>query len=172
MRAILSFLLAAWCTTVAAAWGEFDFDFDNEKPWTELSARIPPYPDVEAALPFFVSAATDLEFFVDPASLSVGEDGVVRYTLLVRSPQGALNVSFEGIRCRTAEYKLYAFGHPDGRWTKNRYAEWRPIRYKDRNRHHLVLYDDFFCPGGIIARDAREIVFALKRGLHPRAEQP
>lgn len=174
MRRFLLIALLAWVLPAPAsraAWGEFEYEFDNEKPWVELQAQLPAFPVREAALPFFVSAATDNRFFVDPASLSVGEDGVVRYTLIVVSPAGATNISFEGIRCRTREYKVYAFGR-DGQWSRNRFAQWKPIEYKDRNRQHHMLYDDFFCPGGIIARDAPEIVFALKRGIHPRAERP
>lgn len=155
----------------SAAWGDFEYDFDNEKPWVELEARLPPYPKLDSALPFFVSAATDNRFFVAPESLSVGEDGVVRYALIVVSPEGATNITFEGIRCATHEYKIYAFGR-DGHWSRNRYATWKPIRYQDRNRQHHVLYDDFFCPGGIVAKDEREIVFALKRGMHPALERP
>jgi hypothetical protein len=173
MRAVLLCLFLLFLTSPAArgAWGDFDFEFDNEKPWVELQARLPAFPDLDAALPFFVSAASDNRFFIDPASLSVGEDDVVRYTLIVRSPAGATNITFEGIRCRTREFKIYAFGR-NGEWSRNRYAQWAPIRYQDRNRQHHVLYFDFFCPGGIIARDAAEIVFALKRGRHPRAEAP
>ena len=154
-----------------SAWGDFEFEFDNEKPWTELQAQLPAFPELGAALPFFVSSATDNRFFIDPASLSVGEDGVVRYTLIVVSPAGATNITFEGIRCKTREFKIYAFGR-DGSWSRNRHARWADIRYQDRNRQHHVLYHDFFCPGGVIAHDAPEIVSALKRGIHPRAEQP
>ncbi|MEO1767212.1 CNP1-like family protein [Thiobacter aerophilum] len=174
MRSILlSFCLACLllAPTAHAAWGEFEYDFDNEKPWVELEAQLPPYPRLEAALPFFVSAATDNRFFIDPQSISVGEDGVVRYALIVISPSGATNITFEGMRCGAHEFKIYAFGR-GGQWARNRYAQWKPIEYKDRNRQHHMLYDDFFCPGGIIAKDAPEIVFALKRGIHPRAEQP
>jgi hypothetical protein len=154
-----------------AAWGDFDFEFDSEKPWAELQAQLPPYPDLNKALPFFVSAATDNQFFVDPKSISVGDDGVVRYTLIVKSSEGALNVSFEGIRCSTNEKKLYAFGRTDRTWSRNRYAKWSAIQYEDRNRQHHMLYDDFFCPRGLIVRDAAEAVSALKRGINPRAEQ-
>lgn len=173
MRRLLLLLLSLPLFASPAAlagWGDFEFEFDNEKPWVELQARLPAYPKLDAALPFFVSSATDNKFFIDPPSISVGEDNVVRYTLIVKSPEGAVNITFEGIRCATEEKKIYAFGHPDGKWSRNRYAKWSQIRYQDRNRQHHVLYDDFFCPGGIIAKDANEIVSALRRGVHPRAE--
>jgi hypothetical protein len=156
--------LAAW-----AGW-EFEFDFDNEKPWQELQAKIPAYPKTEEAIEFFVSAATDNKFFIDPSSIEVGDDGVVRYTLIIRSSAGAMNISYEGIRCSSHEKKTYAFGSK-GEWSRNKYSRWTPIKYEDRNRQHHMLYDDFFCPGFIIVKDAKEAIFGLKAGIHPRAER-
>ena len=164
-------LLASQLATAAEWSGNWENDFDDEKPWVELQAKIPPYPVMEEAIPFFVSASTDNKFFIDPKSISVGADDVVRYTLLVKSAEGALNVSYEGMRCSTGEFKLYAFGHSDKTWSRNRYAKWSPIVYKDLNRQHHMLYDDFFCPGGIIIKDTREAISALKRGINPRAER-
>jgi hypothetical protein len=152
-----------------AAWGEFDYDFENEKPWKELESQLPAPPKDENLLPFQVSAATDNTFYVDSQSISVGEDGVVRFTLVVKSPEGASNVMFEGIRCRTKEVRLYAFGRSDGTWGKARDNEWKPIHYERRNRPDHVLYDDFFCPREIIVTDPAEAIDALKRGNHPRA---
>lgn len=148
-------------------WGKFEFEFEQEKPWAEIEAQLPPYPKEENLLPLFVSAATDNKFFVDAASISAGEDAVVRYTLIIKSSAGAANVSFEGIRCASRERKLYAFGRKEGSWSRARYAKWEPIRYQDRNRHHHVLYDDFFCPGGIIVKNPQEAVDLLKRGFKP-----
>ncbi len=174
MRTLLSFfLLLPLSTPLAtwAGWGEFDIDFDNNKPWVELQAQIPAFPKLEEGISFTVSGATDNRFSIDPKSISVGEDDVVRYTLIVKSSEGAMNITFEGINCRSREIKLYAFGRADGTWSRNRYAKWSPILYKDRDRQHHMLYDDFFCPREIIVKDANEAIFALRQGLHPRAER-
>jgi hypothetical protein len=160
---IIAMLLCALPLAAQAEWGQFDIEFDNEKPWRELQQQLPPTPREENLLPFFVSAATDNRFFVDSASISLGEDGVARYTLLVKSSQGAVNVTFEGIRCATREKKVYAFGRAGGAWSKARAAKWEGIAYHDRNRQHHVLYDDFFCPGGIIAASPEQAVAAFRR---------
>ena len=153
-----------------AGWGEFDYDFDADiKPWKEIQAQLPAYPKLEESIPFSVSAASDNEFFIDPKSVNVGDDDIVRYTLIIKSVSGVLNVSFEGIRCGTREKKLYAFGRTDGTWSRNKHAKWEAITYKDVNRQHHMLYDDFFCPNYIIAKDTGEALDALKRGMHPRA---
>lgn len=153
-----------------AGWGEFEYDFDaDNKPWKEVEAQLPAYPTPAEAIPFFVSSASENEFFIDPKSVSVSEDGIVRYTLIVKSVTGVMNVSFEGIRCETREKKLYAFGRPNGTWSRNKYAKWDAVKFKDVNRQHHMLYDDFFCPNFIIAKDAAEVVNALRAGIHPRA---
>lgn len=167
MKKLLVLLLLAVPLTAQAEWGKFEYEFDEEKPWAEIEAQLPLYPKEESLLPLFVSAATDNKFFVDAASISTGEDGVVRYTMLVKSSAGAINVSFEGIRCASRERKLYAFGRKEGSWSRARSAKWEPIRYQDRNRHHHMLYDDFFCPNGIIVKNPQEAVDLLKRGFRP-----
>ena len=99
-------------------------------------------------------------------SVSVGEDGVVRYTLVVRTGGGATNVSFEGLRCDTTSQRVYAFGHPGSQWSRARISEWRDIVYREVNGHHYVLYTNYMCFGirQRTARSLREIVSLLKNG--------
>lgn len=130
----------------AAQWGSFDSEFDEEKkPWSEIEARLPAYPRTENLLRFEGGVASGNRFYIDAPSLSVGEDGVVRYTMLVRAPGGATNVSFEGIRCATGEQKLYAVGRSDGKWTRARDPAWRGIAYRELNRPHWNLFKEFYC---------------------------
>ena len=150
-----------------ADWGDSQVQYEEQKAWTEQEAKLPAYPKDADLLPFFVSAATDNRFFIDAKSIAVGKDGVVRYTLVVKSASGAVNVSFEGMRCATGQVKAYAFGRGDGTWFAARHPDWRTIVYKDRNRQHHVLFDDFFCPGGIAVGSPKEAVEALRRGQNP-----
>ena len=114
--------------------------------WVELEAKLPPFPKTENLIAFDVSGASRNRFYIDPQSIAVGSDGVVRYTLVIKSSGGAENISYEGIRCETREQKYYAFGRRDGTWSNARSNEWRYIEYKEANRQHGVLYADFFCP--------------------------
>jgi len=162
MKRIL--LLCLLPTLAFAEWGKFDTEFDNEKPWQELEAQMPLYPRDENLLPFEVSAATDNRFFIDRQSISIGSDGVVRYTLVVKSPSGARNISFEGIRCRTAEFRAYAFGRSDGTWSRARTSKWNGIEHKNMNRQHVVLLNDFLCAGEVPAASLDNLVQKLKYG--------
>jgi hypothetical protein len=161
---ILPALLLCLPLTAYAEWGQFDFEFENEKSWVELSAQLPPPPKAENLVEFNVSSATRNRHFVDTASISIGEDKVVRYTVVIEATGGARNVSFEGMRCATGERRLYAYGQPDGTWSKARNARWEGIKLRSLLSYHKALYEDHFCPDGINVRNAREAVRNLRQG--------
>ena len=130
----------------------------------------PAYPKDADLIEFQVSSGATFRFFIDAASLSVGADGVVRYTLVARSPSGVTNVSFEGIRCSTKSYKVFAQGS-GGRWSP-RQGEWREIEAKTIQRWHNVLYFEYLCPRHRPIETAAEGVDALRRGVHPGLALP
>lgn len=144
----------------------FDSDYE-EKRWEEIEAQIPAFPRPENLVPFTVSAASDNKFMVDRESITVGVDGVVRYTLVVASPSGAQNISYEGLRCSSGERRLYAFGRSDNTWSKARGNPWARVQESTLNRHHAALYFEYFCPNGLIVRDVDEARRALLSGGHP-----
>jgi CNP1-like family len=88
---------------------------------------------------------------------------VVRYVLLARSPQGPETVTFEGIRCSSSEYRIYATGVDGGRWLRSA-SPWRPIEPRSVQRWHNALAKEYFCPLGYPIRSAAEGVEALRRG--------
>ena len=152
-------MLAASVSAALAQWRDWDAEFDEDrKPWKEIEAKIPSYPRSEDLVPFDPDAASRHGFYIDARSLSVGEDGVVRYTLVVKAAGGATNVTFEGIRCELRQQKYYAVGRADGSWARAHNAQWRRIGPREVNRHHNTLYADYLCSGGTPVRSVREIV--------------
>jgi CNP1-like family protein len=126
---------------------------------------LPAYPQAGALLPFTVSGSSDFRYFVDPASLVVARDGVVRYTVVARSGSGADNVSYEGLNCKASEYALYAVGQADRSWRRS-FGVWKPI---ERPRWQKTLAEQYFCPNGVPIASAAEGIDALRRGGHPWA---
>ena len=125
-------------------------NFDNEyeeKPWAEMEVQLPVFPETENLISFKVGAINDTQYAIDGSSLSVGSDGVIRYTLVVISSTGAKSISYEGVRCATAERRFYAFGRTDNTWSKARSSQWVKIQ-GGSNNHHFELYSNFFCPVG------------------------
>lgn len=80
--------------------------------------QLPAFPEQENLVPFKVGSVSDKQFFVDGASISIGSDDVIRYSLVVVSSTGAKSISFEGMRCATGERRVYAFGRSDKTWSK------------------------------------------------------
>ncbi len=154
------------------AFAESESDEDVvESRWKESQIQLPAWPQPENLLTVYVSAATENEFFVDGSTLSVTADGVVRYVLVIRSPGGATNISFEGMRCETRERRIYASGRSDGSWSKSRGEEWKRIRDTGANRYHAALFADYFCPEGVIVRNVEEAQNALRLGRHPESRR-
>lgn len=145
----------------------------NEKeaqPWDEPKPKLPPFPKEENLVKIQVDGGASFNFFVDLESVSVGSDGVVRYTLVARSDGGATNIAYEGIRCKGRERKLYALGRADQSWSAARNPQWTSISDLPVNRIQATLHDAFFCPARIIVRDIEETRMALRRGAHPRTD--
>ncbi|RJG07791.1 hypothetical protein D3870_02765 [Noviherbaspirillum cavernae] len=162
----------ALSTTAAAASAQsrFDEEFDDkDKPWTEIAVQMPSPPTAENLLPFYVSATATQTFAIDAKSLSLGSDGVIRYTLVSKSAEGATNISYEGIRCQSFEKKLYAFGRPDGTWSRSRRDQWERITLNAANRQHAALAKDYFCQEKTVAGKVGDMVDRLRnqRPLSP-----
>lgn len=115
--------------------------------WTESGLEFPAAVDRSQLRAFFVSAASPNRFLVDESSLSVGEDGVIRYVLVVQTPGGAENITFEGIRCASGERRIYAMARPDGSWMQARRSSWEAIVDNSYNRPQAALAFDFLCDG-------------------------
>jgi hypothetical protein len=143
-------------------------DFE-QKPLDEAPVSLPGAPKMDALIAFDPGRRTSMRYFVDPASVAVVHEGIVRFTLVVRGDGAAANVSYEAIRCKTYERKVYAYGRSDGTWQPVRNPAWTRIGGQDADGHRHVLYESFFCPSRQIIASAREGVEALGRGGHPRA---
>ena len=115
----------------------------------------------EDLLPFEVSPTQTQEFFIDSNSLTVGEDEI-RYTMVSKSRAGAVNITYEGMKCATFEIKRYAYGSKDGKWTVSKHAVWRDIQFYSSNRPHGALAQDYFCEEKAIAGKKEDMIFRIK----------
>ena len=136
---------------------------DEEKPKVkkEMPFVLPAFPKEENLLPFEVSPTQTQEFFIDKDSMSVGEEEI-RYTMVSKSRAGAVNITYEGMKCSTFEIKRYAYGSKDGKWTVSKHAEWRPIQFYAANRPHGALAQDYFCEEKAIAGKKEDMIFRIK----------
>jgi hypothetical protein len=141
-------------------------DDEVNKEWLEAEVQLPAAPKAENLITFYQSG--NQTFAIDSQSVNLAGDGTVRYTLIATSNSGVKNISYEAIRCETYEKKLYAFGRPDGSWSRSRRNEWDRITQSGINKQHYVLYTDYFCDGNTIAGKTPVLIDRLhnKRTLY------
>lgn len=145
----------------------YEFDEAPADVWKEEKSKLPAVPEPDKLIPFEVSVANANRFFVDPASVSVSKDGVVRYTVVIESSGGARTVNYEGLRCETRERRLYAFGQPDGTWIESKGSTWIEVhkqQHKMHNGYPAVLFDEYFCVDRIPVASPESAIDALRRG--------
>lgn len=159
---------------------KFDDPHELENPnveeyvWQEGKTELPDYP-VEKNLIEFESEAVNSRFryFIDKNSISISKaDGIVRYTLVIRSDRGSNNVSHEGMRCQSGEYKIYAYGSKD-KFRMVKTPKWRVIQNKANYSFRKVLFNDAMCSADVfIDYTPERIVRALQYGPDDRKDAP
>lgn len=134
------------------------------EPWTEASVAPPARFNAQQTIPVLVSVNSELRFGVDPQTLQIGEDDVVRYVIIATSASGAQNVLFEGIRCKTTEVKTYARWNPTppGSWTTST-ADWRSMTERAPSRHAWRLAQAGVCDGGTVNRPMDKMLRDLRQ---------
>ena len=136
--------------------------------WVEAPVPAPTDWKLERVVEFTLgSASTPLRFGIDPLTLSVGSDGVVRYVFVARSPSGAVNALFEGIRCKTAEVRVYARWDPDGkRWLPGLSGDgaWQALDNRGATRRAMQVARGGVCDGAAPNRSPELILDMLRNG--------
>jgi hypothetical protein len=138
--------------------------------WREVEAPPPPAVKLEGLIPLEMPGST-LRFGVDPNSIAIGNDGVVRY-VVVAAAAGAVNALYEGLRCSTAEIKVYARYNTGSGWTIAKDASWRPLHGAPGSGHSLVVARSGACVGHAPNRPASQIVRDLRAPANTRFNQP
>ncbi len=112
--------------------------------WKEDQITLPTRINQDNLQSFELSGRkTPFEYYIDRDSLQTGEDRVTRFLLLIRSNRGAINSSYEGLRCDKRLHKVYAYGDAN-KLTPMPGAEWEEIP-KGGNDYMTVLYKDLIC---------------------------
>ena len=134
-----------------------DFQYDDPEDWKEGAVTLPPYPK-DGDLLEVPLERRGYDFFIDAKHLSVGDDGVTRYTLVIRSSSGAKNVFFEGIRCVSQTYRGYGYGSSDGTFHPLKQSEWRSVRAADAFGYRRELARFFLCDTTTLPFPAERVI--------------
>lgn len=88
----------------------------TDREWVETEVPPPPSFELKHVITIDMPPYLSLTYGVDPGTIAITGDGIVRYVALASNRAGgALNASYEGIRCSSEEMKTYA------RWTGSKW---------------------------------------------------
>ena len=131
--------------------------------WKETEAPAPPSFNKDQLIPVEMPKYVSLRFGVDPATLAITPDGIVRYVMVASNGSGSLSAMYEGIRCATGEVKTYARYTASGQWSAVAQPQWRGLNDQLPSRHALALARQGACDGrAATASSVAGIVHALK----------
>ncbi|MGD8910006.1 MAG: CNP1-like family protein, partial [Chromatiales bacterium] len=112
--------------------------------WREEAITLPETFDPDDLQRFTLKGDNDrFTYAIERKSLRTGDDGVSRFIVVIRSNQGAVNSSYEGLRCGHREYRVYAYGSGQG-LTPLSGTLWQPIP-KGASDYRAILYEDLIC---------------------------
>jgi hypothetical protein len=141
--------------------------------WKEGSVRLPVWPSDKDLIKVHLDhPGSRFQYYIDRNSLSTGNDGVVRYTLIAESAGGARNLSYEGLRCTPrGTYRIYAYGE-NGRFLPTSAGDdWRDIDVSGVDPLHYELWRHYLCVPRLFApRSKRDQVRMLRSGRVPAIE--
>lgn len=141
-RQILALLLTLMAATVAIP------VLAADEEWQEAEAPPPPVWHKEGLMAIEMPIRTGLNFGVDPTTLTIGPDGVVRYVMVAYNPTGSVNAMYEGLHCDTGEVKTYARSSEPGQWNKVATPVWRELDVtQSATRHALAFARQGACDG-------------------------
>ncbi|MGA0570144.1 CNP1-like family protein [Variovorax sp. VNK109] len=157
-RSLLTLALAAF--GMSASFAQL-----NENPdWKEESAPQPPAFKTDGLIKVDMPNYLELSYGVDPQTLTIGKDSVVRYVMVATSRSGTVNAMHEAIRCSTGEVKLYARYGSSG-WLTDEKQEWRPMQ--SAARHSWAAARQGICNGRAPQRTPQDIVRAMRSTMMP-----
>ena len=134
--------------------------------WAE--GQVPPPPAFSTAhvLPLEMPPHISVKVGVDADSIQVGDDGVVRYVIVMRNTSGSTNAVYEGLRCISDEVRTYARLGSSGQWSLIQNPVWKSVNDNMPSHHALAFARQGGCQDRL-ATSPQEIIRSLKTVKKP-----
>lgn len=133
----------------------------TDREWAESDAPPPPAFLEARSLPIEMPPYMNLKFAVDPGTIAITDDGVVRYVVVASRAGGATNAFYEGIRCSTSEVKSYA-RYNGGAWQTVKEPQWK--RFRDLNASYVQqLAGQGLCRGNAPRASVSDMVLNMRQ---------
>lgn len=137
---------------------------DEGRKLDEGEVPLPERFNADRVISFTLSSGSELRFGVDPDTISVTPDGVVRYVLVARSSDGVNNVLYQGLRCNQAEFRTYAIWQTGGGWRRQDTTGWASWQSTAVGMPAKRLARDAFCDVRLPNTPVSKMVSELRYG--------
>lgn len=135
----------------------------EENRFEESEVKLPERFSVDRVIEFTVSSGSELRFGIDPQTVSVGDDRVVRYVLVARSASGVTNVLYQGMRCEAGEFRTYAIWQSAEGWRPQK-MDWTTWTTTAAGRPAARLARDGVCFGRLPNTPVSKMLNELRYG--------
>lgn len=136
----------------------------DDPDWKESDAPAAPAFKTTALIAIDMPHYVTLKFGIDPDTLRITPDGIVRYVMVAVNASGSVNAMYEGIRCATGNVKTYARAGNNGLWSVVKEPEWRNLNDNLPSKHALAFARQGACEGRATSvNSTADIIKALKR---------
>ncbi|MDT7516433.1 CNP1-like family protein [Rhodoferax mekongensis] len=134
--------------------------------WVEEKEPPAPAFSVTKVLPLEMPNFVTVKVGIDPNTIYVGNDGIVRYVAVMTNSTGTSHAVYEGIRCLTGEVKTYARAGSSGTWSPVATPVWRDLMDNMGSQHPRMFARQAACYARVTVSKP-EIIKALQTGIKP-----
>lgn len=135
----------------------------DDPDWKETEVPAPPPFNADHLIAVDMPSYVSLKLGVDPATLAITPDGIVRYVMVAVNASGSVNAMYEGIRCAKGEVKTYARITSSGAWSVIKDPQWRDLSDNLPSKHAIAFARQGACDGSAAASSVADIIGNLKR---------
>ncbi|MDR0458631.1 MAG: CNP1-like family protein [Burkholderiaceae bacterium] len=127
--ALVAAALLAGCAGDSGSAQRAGIDLDNpdkdQSHWVEDAPPAPPAYDLKRLIDVATPRGSSVKVGIDPKTITINPaSGVVRYVVVARG-MSAVNAMYEGIRCSTGQFRIYARQVKGQPWEKADDSAWR-----------------------------------------------
>lgn len=134
--------------------------------WKEDTVPPPPAYSTTGLIDIELPRSASVRVGLAPATITINhETGIVRYVVVAQGPS-ATNATYEGIRCSTGEYRVYARQVQGGEWVASSDSAWKPMIGQSNVMvlHPYRLARGGMCMGTGVPQTVTDMVRELKSG--------
>lgn len=122
-----------------------NMNYEEQAEWKEQETVLPAYPKPDDLLALESSLFDGrYEYLIDTASIVVGEDGITRYSVVIRKPGGKRqHVIHEGLYCDADASRIY--GMASGGALREQKSDWQALPKSGAYVYRRELHESYLC---------------------------